>query len=174
MDQCRYSIGVQMLIKFLFVSFALSSFAFAGDTCVASKKYENKPAYSGCTTVVDGHENRSMGSDITEEGCKSFCSAAMESPSSVQVCVANFIFTKKKVYTGCEAVFNGHKSFSNPQELTELGCDSFCDPHPFLVNARVPDSLQPRELTPADGRSLPGDHDYGRRERRQQGRQNQQ
>lgn len=153
-----------MLIKILFVSFAMSSFAFAGDSCVATKKYETRPAYSGCTTVVDGHENRSMGEDITEEGCKSFCSSIMESTSSVQVCVANFIFTKKRVYTGCEAVSNGHKSFSNPLEITEIGCDSFCDPHPFLVNARVPqERFTAPAPYPAGDPGAPGARARGRR-----------
>lgn len=102
-----------------------------GKHCETTKYYEEEATYSACKTKVDGHENLSTSQGLTDLGCHTFCKALMDGKddegnrSSVKVCTAEAIYTRKNVYKGCTVIGGENKFFS--REISEEGCEKYCD-----------------------------------------------
>lgn len=96
-------------------------------SCSAEKEF-GKPTgpshYIGCVGNVNGHISFSNSVGIPELGCSVFCkkisgpckASSQFSPAASEVAV----------YAGCLTKVDKHMNFSNPKEITKLGCETFC------------------------------------------------
>lgn len=116
-----------------FISFFLAAGAFA-EECSTEKKYDEAGDYIGCVLPNGNFFNPKQ---ITELGCDSHCEAVREGPSSIkgqiidrkeryENCSSQKLYKKGK-YSGCKGIMGGHESTHNETELTELGCEKFCE-----------------------------------------------
>lgn len=121
-------------MKYFFI--VVSTLVFSGIAnaeCTAKPKLIND-SYVSCTTTVDGHTYEHQKIKLTELGCNNFCKITMpaeitkdaQSKETSLSCSAKPILEEGQ-YVGCNTRVGSHSNISTQAELTEIGCDTFCD-----------------------------------------------